>query len=116
MQDDILRLAFEASRITGEKIAVIDKIMTRTQILSMNARLEATRAGDAGRGFQIVAKEMGAVTDEVNALSAQLRQEIADNTAQIETAGQQMIRDFKGQRFADIARQRCGQYPQSAAP
>ncbi|MCB2015303.1 MAG: methyl-accepting chemotaxis protein [Sphingobium sp.] len=104
MQDDILRLAFEASRITGEKIAVIDKIMTRTQILSMNARLEATRAGDAGRGFQIVAKEMGAVTDEVNALSAQLRQEIADNTAQIETAGQQMIRDFKGQRFADIAR------------
>ena len=104
MQDDILRLAFEASRITGEKIAVIDKIMTRTQILSMNARLEATRAGDAGRGFQLVAKEMGVVTDEVNALSAQLRKEIADNTAQIETAGQQMIRDFKGQRFADIAR------------
>lgn len=104
MQDNILRLAFEVSRITGEKIAVIDKIMTRTQILSMNARLESTRAGDAGRGFQIVAKEMGVVAEEVNALSAQLRQEIADNTAQIETAGRQMIRDFKGQRFADIAR------------
>ena len=104
MQDDILRLAFEASRITGEKIAVIDKIMTRTQILSMNARLESTRAGEAGRGFQIVAKEMGVVAEEVNALSSQLRQEIAHNTAQIETAGRQMIRDFKGQRFADIAR------------
>jgi len=104
MQDNILRLAFEVSRITGEKIAVIDKIMTRTQILSMNARLESTRAGDAGRGFQIVAKEMGVVAEEVNALSSQLRKEIADNTAKIETAGQQMIRDFKGQRFADIAR------------
>jgi len=104
MQDNILRLAFEASRITGEKIAVIDKIMTRTQILSMNARLESTRAGDAGRGFQVVAREMGVVAEEVNALSAQLQQEISDNTAQIETAGRQMIRDFKGQRFADIAR------------
>ncbi|MGD9811400.1 MAG: methyl-accepting chemotaxis protein [Sphingobium sp.] len=104
MQDDILKLAFEVSRITGEKIAVIDRIMLRTQILSMNARLESTRAGEAGQGFGVVAREMGAVAEEVNALSAQLREEIAANTARIETAGRQMMTDFKGQRYADLAR------------
>ncbi len=104
MQDDILKLAFEVSRITGEKIAVIDRIMLRTQILSMNARLESTRAGEAGQGFGVVAREMGAVADEVNALSAQLQSEIAANTSRIETAGRHMMQEFKGQRYADLAR------------
>ncbi len=104
MQDDILKLAFEVSRITGEKIAVIDRIMMRTRILSMNARLESTRAGEAGQGFGVVAREMGVVAEEVNALSAQLQSEIAANTARIETAGRQMMTEFKGQRFADLAR------------
>jgi len=104
MQDDILKLAFEVSRITGEKIAVIDRIMLRTQILSMNARLESSRAGEAGLGFGVVAREMNAVADEVNVLSAQLQTEIARNTARIETAGRQMMLDFKGQRYADLAR------------
>ena len=104
MQDDILKLAFEVSRITGEKIAVIDRIMMRTRMLSMNARLESTRAGDAGLGFGVVAREMGVVAEEVNALSAQLQSEIAANTARIEDAGRHMMQEFKGQRFADLAR------------
>lgn len=104
MQDDILQLAFEVSRITGEKIAFIDRIMMRTRILSMNARLEASRAGPAGLGFGVVAREMGVVAEEVNALSSQLQSEVATNTARIETAGRQMMRDFRGQRFADLAR------------
>jgi hypothetical protein len=104
MQDDILRLAFEVSRITGEKISVIDRIMMRTRILSMNARLESSRAGPAGLGFAVVAKEMGVVAEEVNELSSQLRNEIAENTSMIETAGRRMMLDFKGQRYADLAR------------
>lgn len=104
MQDDILKLAFEVSRITGEKIAVIDRIMMRTRMLSMNARLESTRAGEAGLGFGVVAREMGVVAEEVNALSAQLQSEIAANTARIENAGRHMVQEFRGQRFADLAR------------
>ena len=99
-----MHLAFEVSRITGEKIAIIDRIMMRTKILSMNARLESTRAGEAGLGFAVVAREMGVVAEEVNALSAQLQKEIADNTSRIGTAGRQMMLDFRGQRYADLAR------------
>jgi Methyl-accepting chemotaxis protein (MCP) signalling domain len=104
MQDDLLKLAFEVTKVTEEKISVIDRIMLRTQMLSMNARLEAARAGSAGQGFAVVAKEMGLVADEVNVLSSQLQREIAAATTQIETAGKQMTLDFRGQRFADVAR------------
>lgn len=104
MQDDILNLAFEVSRVTEEKISVIDKIMLRTQILSLNARLEASRAGSFGRGFAVVAQEMGVIANEVSALSSQLQSEIAANTARIETAGRTMMQEFRGARFADLAR------------
>lgn len=104
MQDDILNLAFEVSRVTEEKISVIDKIMLRTQILSLNARLEASRAGSFGQGFAVVAQEMGVIASEVSALSSQLQSEIAANTARIETAGRTMMQEFRGQRFADLAR------------
>lgn len=104
MHDDILKLALDLSRTTGEKIGSIDKIMVKTQILSMNARLEAARAGTAGKSFAIVAQEMGNVTDEVSALSSDLHATISENAARIEAAGRQMMIDFKGKRFADIAR------------
>lgn len=104
MQDDVLNLAFEVSRVTEEKISVLDSIMLRTQLLAVNARLEATHAGDVGRGFALVAREMGMIADEVNALSSQLRQEIAANTTRIELAGRQMTEQFRGQRYADLAR------------
>jgi len=104
MHDDILKLALDLSRTTGEKIGSIDKIMVKTQILAMNARLEAARAGGAGRSFAVVAQEMGQVTDEVSALSKDLHSAIAANAARIEAAGRQMTLDFRGKRFADMAR------------
>lgn len=104
MHDDILKLALELSRTTAEKIGSIDKIMVKTQILSMNARLEAARAGAAGKSFAIVAQEMGEVTKEVSALSADLNSVIVQNATRIEAAGRQMTLDFRGKRFADMAR------------
>ncbi len=104
MHDDILNLALELSKITGEKIGSIDQIMVKTQILAMNARLEAARAGEHGRSFGIVAQEMGSVTEEVSRLSADLNKAISDNASRIEAAGRNMLADFRGQRFADLAR------------
>lgn len=104
MHDDILKLALELSRTTAEKIGSIDKIMVKTQILSMNARLEAARAGAAGKSFDIVAQEMGEVTKAVSTLSADLNSAIAENATRIEAAGRQMTVDFRGKRFADMAR------------
>ena len=60
----------------------IQGIASRSNILALNASIEAARAGDAGRGFDVVAKEMGKFA-QANADSAR---EINDSLKDILTA------------------------------
>lgn len=104
MQDDILRLAYEVSRVTEEKVDRIDRVMKQTGMLAINARLEAARAGDAGRAFSVVAQELGALANAISGIGGELRSAIASNIASLRTAGSQMLIDFKGTRHTDLAR------------
>lgn len=103
MQDDILRLALEVSRVTGEKISQIETIMRQTRLLALNARIEAARAGASGAAFGVVANEMGGVSGQITELAQDLRQAVQENVAQIETVGSEMLTNFRGARFSDLA-------------
>ncbi|WP_192036068.1 cache domain-containing protein [Halomonas sp. YLGW01] len=104
MQDNgILRLAYDIADVTQDKVGLIEEIMQRTEILALNARIEAARAGSAGAAFGVVAQEMGSVSSGINRIAKEFRAEVEAHTQSIEEAGAAMITEFRGQRLTDLA-------------
>lgn len=73
----ITELSRHTSRI-AEILEVIRDIADRSDLLALNASLEATRAGEAGRAFQLVAGEMRRLAERVTASVQDIKSLVAD--------------------------------------
>lgn len=98
MASDLALLQEESSRI-GSVLEVIRGIADQTNLLALNAAIEAARAGEQGRGFAVVADEVRALahrtqeaTVEINAMVEGL-QEKSTNAVNAISRGQSLSQD-----------------------
>ncbi|MEI5996114.1 Tar ligand binding domain-containing protein [Paraburkholderia bengalensis] len=71
---------------------VIEGIAFQTNILSLNAAVEAARAGDEGRGFAVVASEVRSLAQRSASAAKEIKERITDSLGRVEAGAQQVER------------------------
>jgi methyl-accepting chemotaxis protein len=70
--ESIMRLG-EQSQTIGEIVASVGDLAEQSNLLGVNASIEAVKAGEAGKGFSVVAQEVKALADQSKQATAQVR-------------------------------------------
>jgi len=73
----------ESSNEISKIITVITEISNQTNLLSLNAAIEAAKAGDSGKGFAVVAEEVRVLADRSNKSVEQIRTLIERSTLNV---------------------------------
>lgn len=92
----------EKSRTIGEVSSVIEDLSRQTDLLALNARIEAVKAGEGGRGFARVAQEVrrlaersSRATEEITALLTEIQMEIATVVTSTGTGRETVAQDIQ---------------------
>ncbi|MFB9277640.1 methyl-accepting chemotaxis protein [Cohnella cellulosilytica] len=87
----LVQLQEQAKAIQGI-VQTIRDIASQTQLLSLNAAIEAAHAGDFGRSFDVVAKEVRKLSDNVAQSSIEIRDSVNGITQEITYMTQGMLK------------------------
>jgi methyl-accepting chemotaxis protein len=89
----------QAAQKIGDVVKLINNIAEQTNLLALNATIEAARAGEAGRGFAVVASEVKSLatqtskaTDEISGQIAEVQNSTASAVTVIEAISQTISR------------------------
>ncbi len=90
----------ESSKRISEIIAVIDDISFQINLLSLNAAVEAARAGDQGRGFAVVAGEVRNLAGRSATAAKEIKELINDSVHKVDN-GTELV-NATGERLKEI--------------
>jgi twitching motility protein PilJ len=99
----------ESSQEIGEIVDLISDITEQTNVLALNAAIQAASAGEAGRGFSVVAEEVqrlaersGEATKQIGALVKTIQSDTYDAVAAMEKSTLGVV---EGAKLSDVAGQ-----------
>lgn len=108
----------ESSQQIAKVVVLIDQIALKTNMLAVNASIEAALAGEEGRGFAVVAEEVGALatqsataTKEIEILVESIQQETSEVVQAMEASTMQVV---EGTNRVEDARKSLSQIVQGS--
>jgi hypothetical protein len=104
--EKLMELSRNVGSIASRKLISINSITHEIRILALNALIEASRAGSAGVGFAVVAKEVKSVSHRITDISHEMGKELATSISDLNKVGMTMmaqLEEAKGQRLKDLA-------------
>lgn len=76
--EEVIRALAEQAGNIEAFVGLIQGVASQTNMLALNATIEAVRAGDAGRGFGVVAAEVKALANKAHEATGQINQLVSD--------------------------------------
>ncbi|MEI9889878.1 MAG: methyl-accepting chemotaxis protein [Caulobacteraceae bacterium] len=83
----ILELSERLSAVAGRRIGEISAVNRMAKMLSINALIVAARAGDAGKGFVVVAEEFRKISADIDAIAGSMESEVATDLGELSAVG-----------------------------
>src|SRR5215468_7530873 len=99
----INRLTAEVNQIAVDKTKAIQQITNQMKMLALNALIESSRAGAQGAGFAVVAQEVRAVGQQVEAIAKELESQLTSRTGNLMSSIERMSERSRGERMVDLS-------------